>query len=309
METIEVFRNLQLSHRASRLNQSSHSVQSQNVNLPDNLGELAYSMAKHETVPIRESDSRSHHAATHSSREPHPQARQNIPRHVFDPDISMVPESPTDSRDSSQYITPSDMETSQLSSNMSTANQDAREFAVQPPASELPVPPSERESTRRRRKGNATSSSPDSQYRETSRSVNVQPKHVRRESDVLAVELTSSVIHLGPSPRFTYLDSYIETQTGYSYIAVALSEDIDQNLISQDYAARCGIQVRPLNEGEEDICVEFGDNQRRKCIGVATLQWKPGNRDYRGFLVHCLVVEHGEYRLVFGKLFRRDGEL
>jgi hypothetical protein len=300
METIEVFRNLQPSHPPTRLNQSRHTVYSQNVNLPDNLSELAHSMIEHEKVPIRESNSRRPHAAAHGSPEPHPQARQNNPRPVPNTGIDIVSESPTESTDSSQYITPSDMEVSPLSSNMSTASQDAREFAVQPPASDLSTIFYERGSTGRRRMSNATSSSPDSQFGESSRSFNVQPKRLRRESNFLAVEPTSPVIHVGPSPHTPNFEGNIDTPSGIKHLKVLLGKNIEQNVISQAYAERCGLQVESLGEGEEDTWVEFGKSQRKKCIGAATVQWRIGERS---FPVRCFVCKGGVRGLVFGKPF------
>lgn len=290
---VEIVCHLQLSDLGSR----SHSIQPQNIYRAEVLLRLGESMVDGRPVPAPATNLSATHTSMHGNRELHLPVRQQASRRVYDSAISMVAESPMDSRDSNQYLTLSDVSSSQLSN---TTSQDNREVSLQPPASVLPSIPVDRGSSRRESTSNTTSSSSYLRHRETHNSVNARLRHHRQESDFISVKPTSSIIHVGPPPHSPNFEGDIDIPSGVKHVKVLLGKNIEGNVMPQAYAERCGLQVESLGEGEEDTWVEFGKSQRKKCIGAATVQWRIGERS---FPVRCFVCKGGVRGLVFGKPF------
>jgi hypothetical protein len=100
----------------------------------------------------------------------------------------------------------------------------------------------------------------------------------------------------------------MNTSSRQIHIQALVDEDIEENLISQLFAVRHGLEIGPLHEAEEGTSVEFDDASMEECIGAVGIQWSPERGSLKSFSIRCLVLEHKVRGVIFGTRFvnKRD---
>lgn len=88
-------------------------------------------------------------------------------------------------------------------------------------------------------------------------------------------------------------------------VTAIVNGDLDVNLISQAFALKHGIQVKPLNEFDEDTetTFDFGKGRLEPKIGNASFKWNEGSRRDQSFTVNCSVCRHEIRPIILGRPF------
>lgn len=304
MKTIELLRDIQTTRLAGPTNESIHEVQAPSIDRIDNLLQLGQSMVSHGRVPARSIHSRRRPVRFSSNTSRHEHVEERPQKPLRDAAV-IIPDSPTESSESSLHNSQEDPTSSQISANnSSTRNPDTGQDAtISPMALALKTPTETRRTRRRTTKSTAVASSSNS-HREDNSTENGQQRHLQEESDFLAVKPVSDLIYLDfGRQNMSRIDGYMETLSGLRPITAVVDQDIEENLIAPWFAQSCGLEVSKLHMGKGGISVEFRDNQRVRCTGSVTVVWSSGQSNQRPFNVQCLACELGGPELIFGKSF------
>ncbi|KFX93544.1 hypothetical protein V490_04791 [Pseudogymnoascus sp. VKM F-3557] len=98
------------------------------------------------------------------------------------------------------------------------------------------------------------------------------------QGDFINVYENSDFLDLNPSHQLIAEAGYIITPKGPVSTTALIDPSLGENLISQSYAIRLGLDINDL-DAEEEIdgpWVNFGDGQRQRPIGQLRLEWNDG---------------------------------
>jgi hypothetical protein len=128
------------------------------------------------------------------------------------------------------------------------------------------------------------------------------------QGDFINVYENSYFLDLNPSHQLIAEAGYIITPKGPVSTTALIDPSLGENLLSQSYAIRLGLDINDL-DAEEEIdgpWVNFEDGQRQRPIGQLRLEWNDGLLASKvSFSVHCWVFEHHMRNVVFGEPFIR----
>lgn len=296
MRTIEVLRDALSSYTASRPHGLTHPVQSASFDPIDGLLQLGESMIEHETVPVLdETASRAQQVDIHDNGSRHPE----------------VPEFRTQSSKDSTIIIPE-------APIQSTGNYSGDPFTtflhqlsrVRPPTpihlTPRTIRTAESHSTERSEVSNASNWSLDSCQEGESISGNLKQHDNGDDNNYMSVEPLPHIIHISQPESRSRVDGYIIDGRRFRFVTAVLWKNVEKNLISQAYAARCGLPVTFLEgDGGEDILIEFWYGSRIQCVGETIVRWSPDQTIKKPFTTRCLVCDLGERApdIIFGNPF------
>ena len=137
------------------------------------------------------------------------------------------------------------------------------------------------------------------QTTEIAGSSNTNPNNPILGDDYLCVREITQMLDLDFDDSYKSRGGYINTDKGRVYAIATIAPNFGENVIDVGYARRLGLQVHPLDEDDQWIGIENGQQIRR--VGKVSLKWSTMVAQFQlYFRVHCWALEHTIENLVFG---------
>lgn len=300
METIRILHDVL--HYTATQNTSNSFTQPPHTNRSHALGELVASLVENEAVPLPASRPSLRSRRRHRNRNRDSVAREQPSPQRNDSGVGLSPPSPTESRHSRSYSSRAESRQAQVSNHIPANTERSRDVALHIPSTVQSRVQDQEDSTGSNT-SNITGSSSTPSGLESENFVVIEHDGPQ-QSEFIAVRPTNKFIRLSRVYRVSNSMGHIDTPIGNIPAGSMIDNGIMENLVSSNFAERCGFEVFPLGEGEEDIWVE-SDEWRQRCEGIVVMNCYPDTqRPHIFFPVRCFVC--GYHRMpdfVFGRSF------